>query len=574
MSDDTSEPRRRRDTDLPVPPPAAEQPATSDTVLPGPSGTASGAATALSSPTMLTPVVVPGQRSAAGERDDRSTGESPESPESAGAEHSPGGPPPDGSAPDMPAPGPAAEGEHAGVPDTSQPDPSVDTPEPDSAPPDAAMPPDPEKVLARYQWRFHHETLRELVEDPDELRDLRNRLTEKLGGASDNPTRARLLSLRAVVSRILGDLQKALADGRLALGHAEATGQLRRIAITQARLAHVLQWRGDFAEADKLFALANSPELPDRLRATMHEHAGRSCFDQGRYIEACNHFERALDLRKVEDPGLISRTELALEAVARKVAENGIGPYPRSDEEILQLHHPPAPSFDRQAGAWGYADREGRAVIRPFFADAQPFRDGVAWVRRPESETWELIDETGVQLIDASSGWLGVGSFSEGLAWVSRDGSGAWVAIDKQNRVVISTGFDDVRPFRRGVAAVRRGGWGAVDTVGRVVVPFRFTGYVTAMTDGRYLDGFTDEGLAIVDAQGFKGVVDRTGRMIVPPGYPHIVIHPVAFLIGTPTGTWGALDRRGRPLIEPQLPSRLAVTEEIDRLLADTKPVL
>jgi len=306
----------------------------------------------------------------------------------------------------------------------------------------------------------------------------------------------------------------------------------------------------------------------------MHEHAGRSCYDQGRYIEACNHFERALELRKVEDPELIERTELALAAVARKVAENGIGPYPRTMEEILQLHRPPAPTFDEQAGAWGYADRDGKMVIQPVYADAQPFRDGVAWVRRPESETWELIDEEGNQVIDGSAGWLGVSSFSEGLAWVSRDGFGAWVAIDKSNRVVISTGFDDVRPFRRGVAAVRRGGWGAVDKVGRVVVPFQYTGYVTALTDGRYLDGFTDEGLAIVDAGGRKAVVDRSGRVIVPPSYPKMVIHPVAFLIGTEKGTWGALDRRGRPLIEPTMASRLEVIEEIDRLLADTKPVL
>src|SRR5690606_21996438 len=134
--------------------------------------------------------------------------------------------------------------------------------------------------------------------------------------------------------------------------------------------------------------LANSPELPDRLRATLHEHAGKSCYDQGRYIEACNHFERSLDLRKVEDPDLIARTELALDAVARKVTENGIGPYPRSEEEILQLHHPPVPTFDEQAGAWGFADPAGQLVIAPTYADVQPFRDAVAWVRRPERETW------------------------------------------------------------------------------------------------------------------------------------------------------------------------------------------
>lgn len=433
---------------------------------------------------------------------------------------------------------------------------------------------DPEEVLTHYQWRFHHETLREIVEDPDELRELREQLTAKLEHATDNATRARLLSLRAVMSRILGDLSRALSDGKLALAHAEATGHLRRIAIAQARLAHVHQWRGDFAEADRLFAIANSPELPDRLRATMHEHAGKSCYDQGRYIEACMHFERALDLRKVEDPDLIERTDLALDAVARRVAENGIGPYPRSEEEILQRHHPPVSFFDRRSGAWGYADHSGTPVIRAVFADVQPFRDGVAWVRRQECETWELIDEAGQIVIDASSGWLGVGSFSEGLAWVSRDGTGNWIAIDKKNRVVIDTGFDDVRSFRRGVAPVRKGGWGAVDNTGRILVPFQYTAYATALIDGRYIDGFTDEGLAIVDTGHGKGVVDRNGRVIVRPGHAHIVIHPVAFLIGDPSGRWGALDRRGRPLIEPTLPSRLSVTDEIDRLLADSKPVL
>ena len=492
--------------------PVAE--ASPDTVLPVPSGTAAGTATALRAPTMLAPIV------------------------------------------------------------SSSADRGNDESSPDSAPGPDEPTPDPEQMLSAYTWRFHHETLRELVEDPDELRTIRDRLTEKLDSATDNAARARLLSLRAVVSRILGDLGKALADGRLALAHAEATGELRRIAIAQARLAHVLQWRGDFAEADRLFEEANSPELPDRLRATMHEHAGRSCYDQGRYIEACNHFERALELRRVEDPDLIARTELALDAVLAKVAQHGLGPYPRSRDEILQVHRPPVPTFSEHYQRWGYVDADGESVVAPSYADAQPFRDGVAWVRRPETETWELIDESGELLIDAAAGYYGVGSFSDGAAWVSRDGTGGWIAIDKSNQVLVSVGFDDVRPFRRGVAAVRRGGWGAVDKSGRVVVPTRYTAFVTALTDGRYVDGFTDEGLAIVDDGGRKGVVARSGKVIVAPAYPALVIHPVAFLIGDGTGRWGALDRRGEPLIDPVHPSRTDVMDEIDRLLADTKPVL
>jgi hypothetical protein len=494
--------------------PVAE--ASPDTVLPV--GPASGAATALGAPTMLAPVVRPDDPP-----DDRSRGDAP-------------------------------------------------TPRPE---PEPERLPDPEQVLATFRWRFHHETLRELVEDPEELRAIRDRLTEKVKPATDNRARARLLSLRAVVSRILGDLGKALADGKLALAHAEATGELRRIAIAQARLAHVLQWRGEFEEADRLFEEANSSELPDRLRATMHEHAGRSCYDQGRYMEACNHFERALELRKVEDPDLIARTELALDAVFSKVAQNGWGPYPRSREEILRLHRPPLPTFSEKAQRWGFADADGALVVDPAYADVQPFRDGVAWVRRPEARTWELIDETGGLLIPPSAGYPNVGSFNDGLAWVSRDGAGAWIAIDKANKVVIRVGYDDVRPFRRGIAAVRRlGVWGAVDKTGKVVVAPRYDAFTTALTDGRYIDGFTDEGLAIVDMGGRKGVVDRTGKVLVAPVHLALVIHPVAFLIGTGTGMWGALDRRGAPLIDAFQPSRAAVMDEIDRLLADTKPVL
>jgi hypothetical protein len=437
--------------------------------------------------------------------------------------------------------------------------------------------PDPEQVLAGFVWRFDPDTLREQIEGDEvtQLTDIREQLTAKLNKVEDNPTRARLLSLRAVVSRILGDLPKAFADGKLALAHAEATGELRRIAIAQARLAHVLQWREEFEEADRLFTLANSSELPDRLRATMHQHSGRCAYDQGRYMEACNHFERALDLRKEEDPELIAQTELALDAVFRRVAEKGWGPYPRTRDEILKIRKAPSPAFDEQTQRWGYIESDGSFVIGPGYLDVQPFRDGVAWVHRQGAQNWELIDDTGRVLIDPAQGYIGVGSFSDGVAWVSRDGTTRWIAIDKNNAVLISTGYDDVRPFRRGVAAVRRGEhWGAVDGIGRVVVQFQYDGFATSLLDGRYIDGFSDEGLAVISLDGRKGVVDRSGRVVVPPVHHTIMIHPVAFLFVDDSQRWGALDRRGRTIIQPTFASRTGVTDEIDRLLADTRPVM
>jgi hypothetical protein len=48
----------------------------------------------------------------------------------------------------------------------------------------------------------------------------------------------------------------------------------------------------------------------------------------------------------------------------------------------------------------------------------------------------------------------------------------------------------------------------------------------------------------------------------------------VAFLVGDRQGHWGALDRRGDPLIDIVHASAADVMDEIDRLLADTRPVL
>ncbi|WP_203783005.1 WG repeat-containing protein [Paractinoplanes rishiriensis] len=423
-------------------------------------------------------------------------------------------------------------------------------------------------MLATYPWVFDPETLREQVDESDQLWVVIDRLTDKLEYAERDAVRARLLSLRAVAGRLLGELDDALADGQAAVQHAQATGELRRTAIAQARLAHVLHWRGDYAAADRLYAEANSPELPGRLRAEIHELSGRSAFEQGRYLEAMNHFEGALDLRKGADPDLVERIEVALDTIARRTVSEW-GPYPRTRDEILGRTEAPRPLRDERSGLWGYV-----GAVPPQFAQAQPFADGVAWVRRPESPAWELIDENGEMLIDASSGYLAAERFAEGLAWVSRDEGGGWYAIDRKNRLIVPGGFEDAKPFHHGLALIRRGGWGVIDRHGRVVVQPRYRAIVTNLVDGGPIEGFTDEGLAVVDAGDRYGVVDRTGQLIVAPVHAEVVVHPVAFLVSDQYGLWGALDRNGEPLIELTFKEQSAVLEEIDRLLTDGRPVL
>ncbi|BEL02511.1 hypothetical protein Q0Z83_007020 [Actinoplanes sichuanensis] len=189
--------------------------------------------------------------------------------------------------------------------------------------------------LSAIRWRLDGATLREVVDNRDALRALGERLDGPLTDEADNIVKAGLLSVRAEVYRLLGELGMAAAASRLALAHAESAHDLQSMVIAQAELAHVLRLRGDYMEADRLFQKAVEAEVSPAVRSVVHENAGRSCFDQGRHMEALDHFARAVRLGAPEDTDLVERIGVCLEAVYIHVLRDGWGPYPRRSPEIL-----------------------------------------------------------------------------------------------------------------------------------------------------------------------------------------------------------------------------------------------
>ena len=171
-----------------------------------------------------------------------------------------------------------------------------------------------------------------------------------------------------------------------------------------------------------------------------------------------------------------------------------------------------------------------------------------------------------------------MGSFSDGLAWVSRDGNGGWFAIDKANRVVIQSGFDDVRPFRRGIAIVRQRrqvGRGREERPARGAVRVRRVRHRAAPTAGTSTASPTRAWPSSRSAAARAWSTAPAGCWCRRPTRP-LVIHPVAFLFTDPDQPLGR-DRTatGQPLIEPvHAEPRWRSTDELDQLLADTRPVL
>lgn len=125
------------------------------------------------------------------------------------------------------------------------------------------------------------------------------------------------------------------------------------------------------------------------------------------------------------------------------------------------------------AGKTGLIDREGRYALRPKFADMQAGNQyGLAVVRyagrRPK---YGLADRTGH-------------------------------LITKQT-------FDEIRPFREGMAAVRsKSYYGFIDTTGKIIVPATYS-KVADFANGR----------AVVYASGRCGYMDHAGRLVTPMEY-------------------------------------------------------
>jgi hypothetical protein len=144
------------------------------------------------------------------------------------------------------------------------------------------------------------------------------------------------------------------------------------------------------------------------------------------------------------------------------------------------------------------------------------------------------------------------------------------------NRRIDMAGYDEQWDFCEGLAAVRSGNmWGFIDEKGRIVVTPQFywvssfsegfaavcddstlQGYIGK--DGNYLIkpkyGFAKPfmyGLGEVKSEGRYGVVDRTGREIVPVEYDDVDRCEGGFTIVELDGKYGLFDKAGKKLLEP-----------------------
>lgn len=177
------------------------------------------------------------------------------------------------------------------------------------------------------------DNLQEVPVAPDDMRRAVSALEAQVAQEQDLYERMKLWGTLGTYCRLLRHLGQAEIYIYSALTAANALRDKRGQVVNLLRLAHVYQWQGRYALADRLFEqiificeIAKdtlSPKSTNPLGGYLdfaYQHMGKSKFDQGDYARAAKFFQRALNIRKEKgDPDLIASSALALEAARRRL---------------------------------------------------------------------------------------------------------------------------------------------------------------------------------------------------------------------------------------------------------------
>lgn len=166
---------------------------------------------------------------------------------------------------------------------------------------------------------YFDENLRECPKDPKKVKNYIVSVEKKILEDETQEDVVRHLGEIGALYRSLGELRFAEKNLEQAIEIIKANQLSPRFyLINAARLAHVWQWQKRFDESTPLFeslvAMCEEDEQLLGLRGTIYQHAGKNLFDQGRYGEALEFFEKAMELRRASDDlGLIESTQFAID---------------------------------------------------------------------------------------------------------------------------------------------------------------------------------------------------------------------------------------------------------------------
>ena len=116
------------------------------------------------------------------------------------------------------------------------------------------------------------------------------------------------------------------------------------------------------------------------------------------------------------------------------------------------------------------------------------------------SGTWGFIDQNGNVL--GSTGWKWIGDFSDGMA-VVQNSSGKYTFINEQGKTIGTNTWDQINSFSNGMAAVKKDGkWGFINKQNQLVISCQYSEVKAFQADGTCDVKTTTGTWIIIDKQG------------------------------------------------------------------------
>ena len=204
-----------------------------------------------------------------------------------------------------------------------------------------------------------------------------------------------------------------------------------------------------------------------------------------------------------------------------------------------------------------YAAVTQKIIVEPVYFDIEPFRQGLAVVKKRQATygfLWGAVDVSGKIIIPVEYEYLGTlseglinfkkngkmgfinrsntviipamydnfSAFNEGLAPVKTTTYGKYGYIDKNNTMIIAAQYEDANPFYSGYAVVAKKKGYTMGGAGKqkVTVPGELTiinkaGKEILQTTYNKISPYNTGGLFIAELNNKKGVIDSTGKIIL-----------------------------------------------------------
>ena len=215
---------------------------------------------------------------------------------------------------------------------------------------------------------------------------------------------------------------------------------------------------------------------------------------------------------------------------------------------------------------YGFIDKQGKTVIKPQYIYASDFREGLAGfaVENKKGIRMGFIDKSNRVVIKPKFSL--VSDFSEGLASVVQNAETYWfdrmlvtdketspnrkvAYINKRGSIVITGNFEFAYDFSEGLAKVEIDQQcGYIDKSGKMIIR---PGFPTKAVCGDF-----SEGMASINADNGAKFIDRNGQIVIKTDFTaadgfHGGVARVRVWRGNSDFTYGYVDRSGRIIWRP-----------------------